>query len=174
MNVSNSSGAPSGTDKSKTPGLVVTHVVRPRGPRARENGRFVVELIASSMPPNPRKVPYLDLFGLYHLYHHVDGNEGGVRHSLRLGFFNEERTARTIARYAAAYFESPRVAQISAIEEGHSGRHLFRAMKDVGATGQFAAIELTAPKPLPAETRSAPVRSVKAVHPPSLWSRLFG
>jgi hypothetical protein len=141
----------------------------------QENARFVVELTASARSPDPRSVPHLDLFGFYQLYHHVDVNRGEIRHSLRLGFFNDARMASAIAQYTAAYFESPRVARISAIEEAQSAQHRFEAMKDVGATGQYAAIELTAPPPLPPEPRSAPARSVKRAQPvPSLWSRLLG
>jgi hypothetical protein len=155
----------------------VTSVVRPRVLKAPNNGRFVVELARSARPFNPHGVPHLDLFGLYRLYHHLEGKEGQVCHSLRLGFFSEARAAEAIARYAAAYFESPVVAQISVIEEAQSAEHLFRALRDVGATDQYAAIELTAPPPLPLEMFTAPVPPAKAApaprHPPSLWSRLF-
>jgi len=157
--------------------LVVTNVVRPRVLKGPNNGRFVVELARSATPFTPQGVPHLDLFGLYRLYHHLDGNDGQVCHSLRLGFFNEARAAEVIARYAAAYFESPVVAQISVIEEAQSGEHVFSALRDVGATDQYAAIELTAPPPLPLERFTAAARPAKAApaprHPPSLWSRLF-
>jgi len=166
---------------AREPGLstfVVTSVVRPRALKRATDGRFVVEVAASARPFSPHSVPHLDLFGLYRLYHHIEGSDGRLRHSLRLGFFNEARAAEAIARYAAAYFESPRVAQISVIEETQSAKHLFEALKDVGATDQYAAIELTAPPPMGHEMFTAPVRSAKAEtpssrHPPSLWSRLF-
>jgi hypothetical protein len=171
------SGAPANVRKAATSTLVVTNVVRPGVRKAPNNGRFVVELAKSARPFSPHSVPHLDLFGLYRLYHHLDGNDGKVCHSLRLGFFREARAAEAIARYAAAYFESPVIAQISVIEEAQSGEHLFRALRDVGATDQYAAIELTAPPPLPPELSTAPVHPAKAAsaprQPPSLWSRLF-
>jgi hypothetical protein len=169
--------APPNAREPATSTLVVTNVVRPRVLKAPNNGRFVVELAKSARPFSPHSVPHLDLFGLYRLYHHLDGNDGHVCHSLRLGFFSEARAAEVIARYAAAYFESPVVAQIGVIEEAQSGEHLFRALRDVGATDQYAAIELTAPPPLPLKMFTAPVHPAKAApaprHPPSLWARLF-
>jgi hypothetical protein len=169
------SDAPANVHKAATSTLVVTSVVRPGARKAPNNGRFVVELAKSERPFSPHSVPHLDLFGLYRLYHHLDGTDGKVCHSLRLGFFREARAAEAIARYAAAYFESPVIAQISVIEEAQSGEHLFRALRDVGATDQYAAIELTAPPPLPPELSTVhPAKAASAPRqPPSLWSRLF-
>jgi len=158
--------------------LEVTRVLRARGPKPLANGRFVVELAVSAQPFSPRDVPHLDLFGIYRLYHHIEGDEGRVRHALRLGFFNEAVAAQAVARYAGSYFDSPRVAQISPREETESRRHAFRAMKDVGATGRFAAIELSAPRHMPPAAAvgapaTAPAVAAPSPRPPSFWTRLF-
>jgi hypothetical protein len=154
--------------------LIVANVARPRALQPVANGRFVVELAVSAAPFDPHSVPHLDLFGIYHLYHQIHANHGQVRNSLRLGFFNDAGAANAVAHYATAYFDSPRAVQISTMEEVESARHVFRAMKDVGANGQSVAIELRAPPPLRREVVSTPARPAKvAQHPPSLWSRLF-
>lgn len=160
-------------------GLVVTNVVPRRAVAPLNNGRFVVELASSGRSFSPPDVPHLDLFGLYHLYWHISVDEEHLRHSLRLGFFNEERTARAVAQYLASYFESPVVVRISYVEETQSAKHAFRAMKDVGASGQYAEIELTGPPPDPSQVAKGSVHAAKVVRravsaPPSLWSRLFG
>jgi len=158
--------------------LEVTRVLRAPGPKPLANGRFVVELTSSARPFNPRDVPHLDLFGIYRLYHHIEGDEGRVRHVLRLGFFNDAAAAQAVARYAGSYFDSARVAQISPLEETESRRHAFRAMKDVGATGRFAAIELSAPPCVPpaallAAPATAAATAAPTPRPPSFWTRLF-
>lgn len=132
----------------------------------------------SAMPFSACDVPHLDLFDLYHLYHHIESREGRVRHSLRLGFFKEAAAAQAIANYAAVYFPSPRIAQITGLEEAESESRTFRATKDVGASGQFAAIELSTPQPV-RSVLTAGVRSSTAAAVPrwreerSLWARLF-
>jgi len=138
-------------------------------------GHYVVELMVSDAPLRPQTVPHVDLFDVYHLYTDTRPAQGTPRHVLRLGFFSEARIAKTVARYLAMYFDSPHVIDISAAEQQRAARQRFVARKDVGATGQYAAIELTAPRPLPAVATEAPHAPLA---PPSqrrsFWSRLVG
>jgi hypothetical protein len=158
--------------------LEVTGVLRPFRIKPLANGRFVVELVTSAKPFGPREVPHLDLFALYHLYHHIESSAGSVLHSLRLGFFKEAAAAQAIASYAAGYFPAPRITQISHVEEAGSQAHVFTAGKDVGASGRFAAIELSAPPPVPSvHAAGAPCSAATAAPRPrreqSFWARLF-
>ncbi len=134
-------------------------------------GSYVVELLASRTVLDPQSVPHVDLFELYRLYCEMGVDRGARFHVLRLGFFSDARIARTVARYLETYFDAPRVVQVSAAEQQRSPRQRFVARKDVGASGRYATIELTAPPPLPVApvepkpTRAAPERT--------FWSRLL-
>jgi hypothetical protein len=79
--------------------------------------RYVVQLCQSPSAVSPGSVPRLDLFDLYHLYSADARHENGApRQALRLGFFKDSATARTIARYLGRYFEAPRVLLVDAPE----------------------------------------------------------
>jgi hypothetical protein len=121
--------------------------------------RFVVQLCQSTQPIDPQDVPQLDLFELYHLYCHSESRNGDIRHSLRLGYFKEPGHAKAIAAYLAPHFRHPRVAQIDAAEIISSLRRKFLPIKDIGASGQHAAVVLATPPPFPTQrhTEAAPI-----------------
>lgn len=155
---------------------LANHSVSPGPLGTQAAGHYVIQLSLSANAFSPDSVPHLDIFDLYHLYCDIAVKDGHVRHALRLGFFSNELTAQTVARYLECYFDSPFVMRIGAADEARSAKHSFAALQDVGASGKHAVIELTAPRPLPPEIRRLPVRAVPAKHRPvatSLWSRLI-
>lgn len=92
--------------------------------------RYVVQLCQSPTAVSPGNIPRLDLFDLYHLYSADARHENGApRQALRLGFFKDSATARTIARYVGRYFESPRVLLIDAPEIMRALHRRFEALK---------------------------------------------
>jgi hypothetical protein len=64
-------------------------------------------------------------------------------HALRLGFFGEEMAARAVANYLAAYYDKPTIKRVSVAERERFSDRCIEARKDVGATGQHMAIEIT-------------------------------
>jgi hypothetical protein len=79
--------------------------------------RYVVQLCQSPSAVSPGSIPRLDLFDLYHLYSADARHENGApRQALRLGFFKDPATARSIARCLARYFEAPSVLPVDAPE----------------------------------------------------------
>jgi hypothetical protein len=140
---------------------------------------YVVQLALSVVAFDPRNVPRLDIFDLYHLYCDISVEDGLMRNALRLGFFRDAHTAKAVAHYLGSFFDSPRVVHIDAAEEARSTQHKLVALKDVGAAAQRLDVELVAPRPLPVERRGWPAR-LKPRRPkpqdaaPSLWSRLLG
>jgi hypothetical protein len=98
--------------------------------------RYVVQLCQSPTAMNPRSVPHLDLFDLYHLYCADARQQSGAPHqALRLGFFRERGTARAIARYVSRYFDSPRVVLADPPEIVRALHRRFVALKPVGPSG---------------------------------------
>jgi hypothetical protein len=116
--------------------------------------RFVVQLCESTHPIDPLDIPQLDLFELYHLFFHSEARNGLIRHSLRLGYFKESGHAKAIAAYLAPHFRHPLIAQINAAEIVSSLRQKFLPRKDIGASGQHAAVVLATPPPLRTQTRT--------------------
>lgn len=137
--------------------------------------RFVVQLCQSTQPIKPLDIPQLDLFELYHLYFHSEARNGLIRHSLRLGYFKEPGHAKAIAAYLAPHFRHPLIAQIDAAEIVSSLRQKFLPQKDIGASGQHAAVVLVTPPPLRTETHTeAPIQSAnRSFDVRSRWSRLL-
>lgn len=160
-----------GSASDLTTSLKVTGVVsKPRSPP------FVVQLCESARPIEPRDVPCLDLFDLYHLYRHSNLRDAGTQHSLRLGYFKEPGNAKAIAAYLARYFRNPLILQIDATEIVSSLRARFSPEKDIGASGVHSTVVLATPPCPPAAkpadlARSSPDRDG---HERSLWSRLLG
>jgi hypothetical protein len=134
-------------------------------------GSYVVELVASRTALDPQSVPHVDLFELYRLYSDIGVDRGARFHVLRLGFFSDARIAKTVARYLETYFDAPRVVQVSAAEQERAPKQRFVARRDVGASGPHAAIELTAPRPLPV----APIepKTTRPAREKTFWLRLF-
>jgi len=150
---------------------VVTRIVS----KPHSAPRFVVQLCQSTHPIEPHDVPQLDVFELYHLYCHSESRDGDIRHSLRLGYFKEPGHAKAIASYLAPHFRHPLIAQIDAAEIISSLRRKFLPAKDIGASGQHAAVVLATPPPLPTQRpteapREAPKRRVSVR---SCWSWLL-
>jgi len=138
--------------------------------------RFVVRLRQSPRPIEPDEVPKLDLFDLYHLYCSSKSRDGQVQHSLCLGYFKDPEHAKAIACYLAPHFRDPLIIQINVAEIVSSLRQKFVPVKDIGASGQHAAVVLATPPPLQARVRIEPPKPVpgRGLAVRSLWSRLLG
>jgi hypothetical protein len=104
---------------------------------------FVIQLSLADKAFDPDTVPNLDIFSLYRLYSVVEIVQGRPKHALRLGFFGEEIGARAVANYVAGYYEKPTIKRVSVAERERFSDQGIDARKDVGATGQHAAIEIT-------------------------------
>ena len=150
-----------------------------RPAQARDAPRFVVELCVSAVPIDPRDIPLLDIFDAYRLYCDVGNENGCMRHALRLGFFKDAATAATVAMYLGSYFDGPRVLKIGNVQKARSIHLSFMPLKDIGATGRHAVIELTGERPAregnpvatPAVAPAAPPQPKPA--PRSLLSRIL-
>lgn len=138
--------------------------------------RFVVQLCQSLQPIEPHAVPQLDLFDLYHLYCSSKSRGGQVQHSLCLGYFKDPEHAKAVAGYLAPHFRHPLIIQIGVAEIISSLRQKFVPGKDIGASGQHAAVVLATPPPLPARVRVARPKPGPnhGLGVRSLWSRLLG
>jgi hypothetical protein len=133
---------------------------------------FVVQLSSSDQAFDPSTVPNLDIFLLYRLYSVTSVDQGRPVHTLRLGFFGEEMAAHAVASYLKSYYESSTVKRVSVAERERFSEHRLDARKDVGETGQHAAIELSTerpaakveiPAPKPAQPKSLqPTAAVRA------------
>jgi len=158
------------TDRAASPPVVTRIVSKPHSAP-----RFVVQLCQSTRPIDPHDVPQLDVFELYHLYCHSESRDGDIRHSLRLGYFKEPGHAKAIASYLAPHFRHPLIAQIDAAEIISSLRRKFLPAKDIGASGQHAAVVLATPPPLPMERHTeAPIQAPnRSVGVRSYWSWLL-
>jgi hypothetical protein len=108
---------------------------------------FVVQLSSSEHAFDPSAVPNLDIFLLYRLYSVASIDQGRPVHALRLGFFGEEMAAQAVASYLKSYYENPSVKRVSVAERERFSEHRLDARKDVGETGQHAAIELSTERP---------------------------
>jgi hypothetical protein len=143
--------------------------------RPRATPPFVIRLQESTQPIEPRDVPQLDLFDLYHLYCHSEPHGGEMRHSLRLGYFKEPGNAKSIAAYLARYFRHPAIVQIGPAEVVASLRGRFQAEKDVGASGIHSTVVLETPPSPP--TANLRVMITQSAHRDgkqgSFWSRLL-
>jgi hypothetical protein len=91
----------------------------------RPAGCYAVELARSALPFNPHRVPRLDLFDLYRLYRDIKLQGAQALHTLRVGFFNEEHMAKTIARHLSSHFDSPRVVHVEPAEMERAARNGF-------------------------------------------------
>lgn len=109
--------------------------------------RYVVEFCVSAVPIDPRSIPLLDIFDVYRLYCDVGNENGRVRHALRLGFFKDTATAAAVAMYLAFYFDEPRVLKLGDIQKARSIHLTFKPLKDIGASGRHAVIELPGERP---------------------------
>jgi hypothetical protein len=122
---------------------------------------FVVQLSTSDQPFDPSAVPNLDIFLLYRLYSVASIDQGRPVHALRLGFFGEEMAAQAVASYLKSYYENPSVKRVSVAERERFSEHRLDARKDVGETGQHAAIELSTERP----TTKVEMPAVKPAQP---------
>jgi len=145
-----------------------------RATESQEPERYAVQLRLSSDPLDAAQVPQLDIFDLYHLYSDMTVEHNQLRHALRLGFFKHVHTARAVARYLEPYFGPTTIVQIESAEVVRSLQHHIAPRKDVGASGLYASIELTAPPEPPGA--SIPLQhhaSGDKTSRGSLWSWLF-
>jgi hypothetical protein len=113
-----------------------------RPAEAQDAPRYVVELCVSAVPIDPRSIPLLDIFDVYRLYCDVENENGSVRHALRFGFFKDTATAAAVAIYLSSYFDGPRVLKLGNVQKARSIHLTFKPLKDIGATGRHAVIEL--------------------------------
>jgi hypothetical protein len=128
---------------------------------------FVIQLSMAEQAFDPDSLPNLDIFSVYRLYSVAGLDQGRVMHALRLGFFSDEIAAGAVASYLTAFYQSSTVKRVSAAERERFAAQCFEARKDVGATGQHAAIEITSDRVV-RESRIATVATPqKPVDPPS-------
>jgi hypothetical protein len=104
---------------------------------------FVIQLSIADQTFDPDSLPNLDIFSVYRLYSVAGLDQGRIKHALRLGFFRDEIAAGAVASYLTAFYQSSTVKRVSAAERDRFADQCFEARKDVGATGQHAAIEIT-------------------------------
>ncbi len=135
--------------------------------------RYVVELCVSAVPIDPRTIPLLDIFDVYRLYCDVGNENGCVRHALRLGFFKDTATAAALAMYLSSYFDGPRVLKLGNVQKARSIHLTFRPLKDIGATGRHAVIELTGERPARENNPVASLEVALAVPQPKAAPRSF-
>jgi hypothetical protein len=149
--------------------LETTQTLRPLTPKEMQDETalrwFVVQLSSSDQAFDPSTVPNLDIFLLYRLYSVTSIDQGRPVHALRLGFFGEEMAAHAVSSYLKSYYENPVVKRVSVAERERFSEHRLDARKDVGETGQHAAIELSTERPtakveIPPPT-PAPLRTVQ-------------
>ena len=131
--------------------LETTQTLRPLTPTEMQNEValrwFVIQLSLSDQAFDPSAVPNLDIFLLDRLYSVASVDQGRPVHALRLGFFGEEMAAQAVASYLKSYYENPTVKRVSVAERERFSEHRLDARKDVGETGQHAAIELSTERP---------------------------
>jgi hypothetical protein len=104
---------------------------------------FVIQLSLAEDAYDPDTVPNLDIFSVYRLYSVAGIDQGRIVHALRLGFFTEEIAAGAVASYLAAFYDKPTIKRVSSAERERFAEQSLEPRKDVGATGQHAAIEIT-------------------------------
>jgi hypothetical protein len=141
--------APRHAEKNGDPplSLEATQTLRPLTPLELEDEGsmrwFVIQLSVAEQAFDPDTVPNLDIFIVYRLYSVAALEQGRTMHALRLGFFGEEMAARAVANYLAAYYDKPTIKRVSVAERERFSDRRIEARKDVGATGQHMAIEIT-------------------------------
>lgn len=82
-----------------------------------EDRRFAIQLVVSDRPFNLETMPRLDVFSLYRLYA-IQGRLGtNACHALRLGFFSDQQSARTLCDGMRPLFRFASVVQVSAAEQ---------------------------------------------------------
>jgi hypothetical protein len=151
---------------------------KPAQARALDAPRYVVELCVSPVPIDPLTIPLLDIFDVYRLYCDVGNENGCVRHALRLGFFKDTATAAAVAMYLSSYFDGLRVLELGNLQKARSIHLTFKPLKDIGATGRHAVIELTGERPARAKNpvvspAVAPAAPRPKAAPRSLLSRIL-
>jgi hypothetical protein len=75
--------------------------------------RYAVQLDASLTPISADDIPRLAIFRAYNLYRVRAPGEGGIQHSLRLGFFQSVINARQVAEYLRSQFAMASVVPVS-------------------------------------------------------------
>jgi hypothetical protein len=105
---------------------------------------FVIQLALSEDAFDPNTVPILDIFSVYRLYSVAGIDQGRIMHALRLGFFSEHTAAGAVASYLSTFYDSPTIKRVSAAEHHRFAEQpSLEPLKDVGATGKHAVIEIT-------------------------------
>jgi len=147
-----------------------TQTIRPLTPLELQDEAgsrwFVIQLSIAEQAFDPDRLPNLDIFSVYRLYSVAGLDQGRVMHALRLGFFSDENAAGAVASYLTTFYQGSAVKRVSAAERQRFADQCFEARKDVGATGQHAAIEITSDRVV-RETRAATTASAqKSADPP--------
>jgi hypothetical protein len=124
-----------------------TQTIRPLTPLELQDQAasrwFAIQLSVAEQAFDPDSLPNLDIFSVYRLYSVAGIDQGRIMHALRLGFFSDENAAGAVASYLTAFYHGSAVKRVSAAERQRFADQCFEARKDVGATGQHAAIEIT-------------------------------
>jgi hypothetical protein len=156
--------------EAKLPSFESTQTIRPLTPLELQDAGasrwFVIQLSTAEQGFDPDSLPNLDIFSVYRLYSVAGLEQDRVMHALRLGFFSDEIAAGAVASYLSAFYQSSTVKRVSAAERERFADERFEARKDVGATGQHAAIEITSDRVV-RESRIATATPGKSVDPPS-------
>ena len=162
---------------SNVPAFDSTQTLRALTPLELADGQssksFAIQLLLSEEAIHPENIPNLDIFDAYRLYVVTGLVEDGVMHALRLGFFSSEVAAEAVAGYLKMYFDTPSIKRISLAEHDRFQERRVAARKDVGDSGQHAAIELTSRPALPERRTKIEVGNASKPNAPSLWSRLL-
>ena len=106
---------------------------------------FAIQLQWSVQPIDLAQVPPLAIFGAYTLYTVEGSREGRKWFGLRLGFFTDANSAKTVAQYVRSEFSSVAVVPVSLRERDGAN----------AAQGPKAAAVEAAPAPVPASTSDA-------------------
>jgi hypothetical protein len=78
---------------------------------------FAIQLVISDRPINLDMMPRLEAFTAHQLYSLVAKHETGTWHALRLGFFDDERSAEATCEHLRTYFSSPTTVRVSVAEQ---------------------------------------------------------
>jgi hypothetical protein len=137
---------------------------------------FAIQVMRSAEQIDAEQVPNLDIFSEYRLYSVAEADGDGCMQTLRVGFFSSEVAAQAVAGYLSTYFPGPEIKRVSIAEHERFAEKLVVALKDVGAAGHHAVIEVApAPPPLEVRVEAAPLvdnDKRSTADSGSFWSRL--
>ncbi len=157
--------------ETRLPSFESTQTIRPLTllelEEAGNSSWFVIQLSIADNAFDPENLPNLDIFNVYRLYSVAGLEQGRVMHALRLGFFSDEIAASAVASYLSAFYQCSTVKRVSGAERERFADKRFEARKDIGATGQHAAIEITSDRVVRERRIAGAATPEKPADPPS-------